>query len=74
MPGSRLRVGSARRSLTGFLEELAFKELAVEALASEELGVGSLLHQSALLDDRDLVGTKNGREPVCDDDRGSVAQ
>ena len=36
--------------------------------------MSATLHNAAILDEEDLVGLENGREPMGDDDRGPARQ
>src|SRR3546814_6027378 len=51
------------------LGELGAVEVGVEAALAEQVGVGALLDDPAVLDDQDQVGVAHGREPVGDDER-----
>ncbi len=54
--------------------ELRSVELGVEALGREQLQVRAALDDPALVDDENLIGLANGRQPVRDDDRGSAGE
>src|SRR6266851_2711570 len=53
----------------GVAAELAVVKVGVQAAAGEQLGVGALPREPALIEDEDLVGGQDGGQPVGDDDR-----
>ena len=54
--------------------ELGAVEVGVEAAGGEQLGVRAALDDPAVVDDEDLVGVADGRQPVRDDDRRTSGQ
>ncbi len=51
-------------------QELALVQLGVQAADGEQLGMGALLDQAAVVEHQDLVGGQHGRQPMRDGDGG----
>src|SRR6478736_6819973 len=64
-----IAVGSAGDDLGPLLAELGRMERGVEPAGGEQLGVGALLHDAAVVEDEDQVGVADGGEPVRDHQR-----
>src|SRR5437868_10920500 len=54
--------------------ELRSVKLGVEAARGEQLAVGSAFPDPAPVQDEDLVGVMNGRQPVSDDQGGPAGK
>jgi hypothetical protein len=61
--------------LTSFLPgKLPAVQLGIQAARGQELVMGSVFADLALVDDQDLVGLADGGQPVRDNQRGAAGQ